>query len=86
MQARTIDLSVAGALVHGSGPIRVGQTVAVEVGRGDARNPLTLRAEIVRIATPDAHLKRHGVALRFIEVSELDETIIQAIIASARGG
>lgn len=85
MQARTIDLSVAGALVHGSAPLRVGQTVSVEVGRGKARNPLTLRAEIVRISTPDVRRKRHGVALRFVEVSELDEAIIESIITSARG-
>ena len=85
MQARTIDLSVAGALVHGSAPLRVGQTVAVEVERGVARNPLTLQAEVVRIATPNARLKRHGIALRFLGVSPLDEAIIESIIASARG-
>ncbi|MEX1365620.1 MAG: hypothetical protein AB1Z98_21005, partial [Nannocystaceae bacterium] len=74
-----------GALVHGSAPLRVGQTVAVEVGRGTARNPLTLRAEIVRISTPGARRKWHGVALRFLEVGELDEAIIRSIIQSARG-
>lgn len=86
MQARTIDLSVAGALVHGSAPLRVGQVVTVEVGRGDARNPLTLQAEVVRITTPDARRRQHGVALRFTDVSKLDEAIIESIIASARGG
>lgn len=84
IRARTVDLSSTGALVHGAGPIRVGQAVEVEVARGDARNPLTLKAEVVRISTPDEHRKQHGVALRFTEVSALDEAIIDAIIAAAR--
>lgn len=85
LRARTIDLSPAGALVHGSGPLRVGQAVEVEVARGQARNPLTLQAEVVRIATPDQRRRQHGVALRFVEVSRIDEAIIEGIIASARG-
>lgn len=84
IRARTIDLSCAGALVHGAGPIRVGQAVEVEVPRGDSRNPLTLKAEVVRISTPDQHRKQHGVALRFIDVSEIDEAILESIIAAAR--
>lgn len=85
MRARTVDLSTSGALVHGSGPLRVGQTVDIEVARGLARNPLTLQAEVVRIATPSEQRKQHGVALRFIDVSAIDEAIIESIIASARG-
>lgn len=84
IRARTVDLSCAGALVHGAGPIRVGQEVEVEVPRGNSRNPLTLKAQVVRISTPDEHRKQHGVALQFIEVSEIDETILKAIIAAAR--
>lgn len=84
IRARTVDLSCAGALVHGAGPIRVGQSVEVEVGRGDSRNPLTLKAEVVRISTPDHHRKQHGVALRFVDVSAIDEAILEAIIAAAR--
>lgn len=84
IRARTVDLSSAGALVHGAGPVRVGQAVQVEVSRGKSRNPLTLQAEVVRISTPDEHRKQHGVALRFVDISELDETILQGIIAAAR--
>lgn len=84
MRARTIDLSCAGALVHGAGPIRVGQVVEVEVPRGDSRNPLTLKAEVVRISTPDEHRRQHGVALRFVEVSEIDEAILESIIAATQ--
>ncbi len=84
LRARTLDLSTAGALVHGSGPFRVGQTVEVEVTRGQSRNPLTLQAEVVRITIPQEHRKQHGVAVRFTEVSDLDETILESIIAAAR--
>lgn len=84
MRARTIDLSCSGALVHGAGPIRVGQSVLVEIPRGDSRNPLILKAEVVRISTPSQHRMQHGVALRFAEVSPLDEAILESIIAAAR--
>ncbi len=84
LRARTVDLSSAGALVHGAGPIRVGQSVDVEVPRGKARNPLTLRAEVVRISTPSEHRRQHSVAVRFTNVSELDEAIIESIIAAAQ--
>jgi len=84
LRARTVDLSSAGALVHGAGPIRVGQAVDVEVPRGNARNPLSLRAEVVRISTPSARRRQHSVALRFTEVSPIDEAIIESIIAAAK--
>lgn len=70
-------------MLHGAGPFHVGQPVNVEVLRGTARNPLTLRAEVVRIDTPCAHRRRHGVAVRFIDLSELDEAILASIIAAA---
>ncbi len=84
LRARTVDMSVSGALVHGSGPVRVGQSVNVEVARGQARNPLTLRGEVVRIATPAEHRRQHGIAIRFVELSALDEALIESIIAAAK--
>ncbi|MCA9705923.1 MAG: PilZ domain-containing protein [Myxococcales bacterium] len=84
LRARTVDLSASGAMVHGAGPIRIGQTVSVEVLRGNARNPLRLQAEVVRIATPTEHRRRHGVAVRFLDVGTLDETILEGIIAAAK--
>ncbi len=84
IRARTVDLSCAGALVHGAGQIRVGQEVDIEVPRGDSRNPLTLKAEVVRISTPSEHRRQHGVALRFVDLSPLDEAILESIIAAAR--
>lgn len=85
IRARTVDLSCAGALVHGAGQIRVGQSVDIEVPRGDSRNPLTLKAQVVRISTPTEHRRQHNVALRFIDLSPLDEAILKSIIAAARG-
>ena len=84
LRARTVDLSPAGALLHGSGAVRVGQIVRVDVPRGASRNPLSLHAEIVRIATPSAHRRQHGVALRFTDVSELDAAVLRTIIDAAR--
>lgn len=83
LRARTVDLSPAGALLHGSPGVTVGQSVRVEVPRGTSRNPLSLRAEVVRIATPSRRRRRHDVALRFVEMSELDATILRTIIAQA---
>jgi len=86
LNARTVDLSPGGALLHGSSPVQVGEQVRVEVARGASRNPLSLAAEIVRIATPTAHRRQHGVALRFTEVSDIDVTILLSIIEQASRG
>lgn len=84
LNGRTVDLSTGGALLHGLCPLQVGQPVRVEVSRGPARNPLKLRAEVVRIAEPDARRRQHGIAVRFTDVSELDATILSSIIARVR--
>lgn len=84
LRARTVDLSPRGALLHGSPVVRVGQHVRVEVPRGVSRNPLQLDAEVVRIATPNAHRRQHGVALRFTDVNEIDAAILRTIIDDAR--
>ncbi len=83
MRARTVDLSPAGALLHGSPAVQIGQYVRVEVPRGSSRNPLSLRAEVVRIAVPNVHRRQHGVALRFTEVSEIDAAVLRSIIDRA---
>ncbi|MEM6993561.1 MAG: PilZ domain-containing protein [Myxococcota bacterium] len=83
LRARTVDLSPAGALLHGSPIVEVGQEVRVEVPRGASRNPLNLRAEIVRIATPNVHRRQHGVALRFTDINEIDAAILRSIIDRA---
>jgi c-di-GMP-binding flagellar brake protein YcgR len=85
LRARTIDLSAFGALLHGATQIRVGDRVNFEVHRGDARNPLRLAAEVVRLTTPDANRRQHSIALRFCDVSAVDATVLKAIIADHRG-
>lgn len=85
LTARTVDLSTVGALVHGAAALRPGETVRVEVSRGALRNPLALEAEVVRISEPSEHRRQHAVAVRFTEVSPLDEAVLQSIIAGARG-
>lgn len=84
LRARTVDLSAAGALLHGTATIEVGQAVRVEITRGASRNPLSLAAEVVRIATPSKRRRQHGVAVRFVEMSELDAAILRSIIEAAR--
>jgi hypothetical protein len=85
LRARTLDLSTAGALLHGTCGARVGEPVSVEVPRGPARNPLRLQAEVVRFADPDVHRRNYGVAVRFVNVSPVDEAVLKTIIADAQG-
>ena len=84
LRARTLDLSTHGALLHGTCPLEVGARVQLEVVRGEARNPLRLQAQVVRLAQPAARRRHHGIAVRFIDVSALDEAVLESIIARAR--
>lgn len=84
LTARTLDLSTAGALVHGLCHAQVGQAVRVEVGRGKARNPLSLEATVVRFARPEQPSGNHGVAVRFEGISPIDEAVLGRIIRDAR--
>jgi c-di-GMP-binding flagellar brake protein YcgR len=84
LRARTVDLSPHGALLHGGVSIAVGQVVDVEVVRGTEKNPLRLKAEVVRISAPDERRRQHRVALRFCDVSDLDAAILSSIIEDAQ--
>ncbi len=89
LSARTLDLSTGGALLHGTCSVNVGAEVQVEISRGAARNPLTLTAQIVRLHAPNPSLPaapgNHGVAVRFSNLSAIDETVLAGIIRDARG-
>jgi hypothetical protein len=85
LHARTMDLSTTGALLHGSLPLRIGTTVRVEIDRGSVRNPLSLLGQVVRSSEPSERRRQHGVAVRFIELNELDEAVLRSIIADAQG-
>ncbi|MCR9160059.1 MAG: PilZ domain-containing protein [Nannocystaceae bacterium] len=89
LHARTLDLSTGGALLHGVCKVEVGSPVRVEISRGPARNPLALGAIVVRIhaplpSTPHATPGNHGVAVRFNDLSPIDETVLAGIIQEAR--
>jgi len=84
MRAHTVDMSTVGALLHGSAHIEVGRRVRIEVPRGAARNPLWLTAQVVRLSTPEAGRNMHGVAVRFVDLSALDEALLATIIADAQ--
>lgn len=89
LSARTLDLSTGGALLHGVCKVEVGGKVRVEISRGPSRNPLTLEAMVVRLhaptpATPTATAGNHGTAVRFEQLSKIDETVLAGIIRNAR--
>lgn len=89
LNARTLDLSTGGALLHGVCKADIGADVRVEISRGPARNPLTLEAIVVRVhaptpAGPHATAGNHGIAVRFEGISLIDETVLAGIIRDAR--
>ncbi len=89
LSARTLDLSTGGALLHGVCKAEVGQSVRIEVSRGAARNPLSLGATVVRLqaptpASPEALPGNHGIAIRFNDLSPIDETVLASLIKRAR--
>jgi hypothetical protein len=84
LNARTVDLSTRGALLHGGCSLQPGQSVRVQLSRGPSRNPLELHAEVVRITEPEARRRQHGIAVRFTDVNEIDMKLLSSIIADAR--
>ncbi len=83
LSARTLDVSMSGALLHGTARVDLGQTVRVEVSRGGSRNPLVLDAEVVRIETPTPQLRRHVVAVRWLAHGPADEAAIASLLRTA---
>jgi hypothetical protein len=83
LSARTLDVSMSGALLHGTARVDLGQTVVVEVSRGGNRNPLVLDAEVVRIETPMPGLRRHVVAVRWLAQHPGDAAAIASLVNNA---
>ena len=81
--SRTVDISCSGAFVRTSRPLPKGATVQVAFQRGAQRNPLTLEAEVVRSGLADGG-RSGGIALRFLEVTDLDEALLKEIIERSR--
>lgn len=81
--SRTIDLSSHGAFVRTNRPLPMGAAVTVSFHRGSDRNPLMLEAEVVRSGTTDGGRQR-GIAVRFKDVSEFDESVLNELIDRTR--
>jgi c-di-GMP-binding flagellar brake protein YcgR len=81
--SRTIDLSTSGAFVRSNRTLPLGSVVTVHFERGEARNPLAVEAEVVRVGTAEQG-RASGIGLRFRGVDDLDEALLQEIILRAR--
>jgi uncharacterized protein (TIGR02266 family) len=81
--SRTVNLSSQGAFVRTNRPLPVGTTVTVAFQRGAQRNPLTLEAEVVRSGTADDG-RSPGIALRFKQLTAIDESLLNEIIEKAQ--
>src|SRR5262245_24941519 len=68
----TVDMSTEGAFISTPRQPQVGTGVRLSLGRGPARNPLVLQAEVVRIGN-QREGRFAGVGLRFLEMTALDE-------------
>jgi len=80
--SRTVELSTTGAFVRTSRALPIGSRVRVAFQRGAHRNPLTLDAEVVRVGTADGG-RQIGIAVRFLDVTQLDEALLSEIISRA---
>ena len=81
--SRTVDISSSGAFIRTSRALPQGATVRVAFDRGAQRNPLTLDAEVVRAGSADGG-RSGGIALRFVEITDLDEALLNEIIDRSR--
>ncbi len=81
--SRTIDMSTHGAFVRSNRPLPMGAEVTVQLERGEARNPLTLNAKVVRVGNTDEG-RSNGIAIRFTEITDLDEALLKDIISAAK--
>ena len=82
VRGQTLDLSAGGAFVTTARALAIGTSVRLSMHRGDARNPLVLDAEVVRVGgTREGRFP--GLGLRFIGLTELEATLLQAMLSSA---
>lgn len=78
----TLDLSAGGAFVRTARAVPIGTGVQLTIRRGEARNPLILDAEVVRVG--DTREGRFaGLGLRFVGLTALETTLLQAVLTAA---
>jgi len=83
MLSRTVDLSSHGAFVRTNRELPIGAAVNIAFQRGPDRNPLKLEAEVVRSGLADEG-RLTGIAIRFKDLTDLDEALIREIINRAK--
>ena len=82
VRGQTLDLSGGGAFVTTARAVAVGTPVRLTMDRGAAKNPLVLDAEVVRVGgTREGRFP--GLGLRFVGLSALEATLLQAMLRSA---
>lgn len=79
IMSSTVDLSTHGAFVRTSRTLPVGAPVTVAFNRGSERNPLMFEAEVVRAGLADGG-RQQGMALRFKDVSDMEESLLSELI------
>ncbi len=77
-----LDLSASGAYVGTPRTLPIGTGVHLSISRGQARNPLELDAEVVRVGDPREG-RISGLGLRFVGLSPLETELLQAMITGA---
>ena len=82
MVSRTVDLSIHGAFVRTNRALPVGAQVQVAFTRGSDRNPLAIEGEVVRSGSADGG-RLTGIAIRFKDLTELDEALLNELITRA---
>lgn len=81
--SQTIDVSTGDAYIRSSRPLPPGTRVTVQFDRGQQWNPLSIEAEVVRIGDDDQGRPR-GFAVRFVDLSDLDELVLRSLIDRAK--
>lgn len=82
VRGQTLDLSAGGAFVSTPRAVPVGTPVRLSIDRGEAKNPLVLDAEVVRVGgTREGRFA--GLGLRFVGLTDLEATLLQAMLESA---
>ena len=82
VRGHTLDLSAGGAFVGTPRTLPVGTGVRLSIARGEDRNPLQFDAEVVRIGDPSEG-RLAGLGLRFIGVTPLEASLLDAMLSTS---
>ena len=84
-RGRTLDISASGALVCCQGSLTGPGVLHMAIFDVPLlKGPLPVRAEVVRanIHDTDNENKSHGMGVRFLEISEMDQELISRLVCS----